>query len=115
MNNVLQKVGGAIKTAVVDTVKGIGWFLGFTRKAEKVLAVIITDQAEAHGVLSTLAAKGARVVADGALDIAGKGLNLTSDAQTVADVNDFFQYFNGTFVPLIEKLYGQLDTAVVTE
>jgi hypothetical protein len=41
-------------------------------------------------------------------DVAANGLNLASDLKTVVDVQTFFVYISGTFLPAVEQAYSDI-------
>jgi hypothetical protein len=43
-----------------------------------------------------------------ATDAAENGISLADDAKTLAAAEAFFEYFRSTFMPIVEKLYGEL-------
>lgn len=47
-------------------------------------------------------------IADGAIAVAAKGIDLPADLAEVHDIESFFTYFKGTFLPLIEAEYKEL-------
>jgi hypothetical protein len=87
--------------------------LTWTEKATAVLETAITDQPELKTTLTTLVTKVEAIGADLVVDATGKGVNLVSDAKTIADVTAFLTWAKGTLVPTIEAIYGQI-TADVT-
>lgn len=86
--------------------------LSWTEKAAAVLGTVITEQPTLKATFTDLVSKAETIGADIAVDAAGKGLNLASDAKTLADVEDFFKWFTATVVPLIESVYGELKTDI---
>jgi hypothetical protein len=88
--------------------------LTFTDKAASVLATAIKDQPELKTALTTLVTKAEAIGADAATDVAGKGLDLVSDAKTLADVEALFGWIMATLVPLVESVYDEVKTDVTT-
>jgi hypothetical protein len=48
------------------------------------------------------------VISDVGLDVAAKGIDLNEDLKTLTDAKAFFAYFGGTFLPLIELVYKEI-------
>lgn len=112
MSNVFTKIGDGIKDVAVDVVHGVEDAVGAAVKIEKVLATALSSEGELKAGIVQVVALGEKVVADGAVDWSAKGLNLISDAQTVADVQALFGYLQSTFFPLVSKVYGEVVTDV---
>jgi hypothetical protein len=106
----LAKVGH-VALGVVDG-KYIADALTWTEKAAAVIATAIADQPELKATLTTLVQKAEAIGADAVSDVAGKGLDLTADAKTVADFEAFLTWIKATLVPQIESIYGQITTDV---
>lgn len=102
---------GKVSLNVIDG-KYIVEALSWTEKASAVLATVIKEQPDLKETLTELVSKAETIGADIVADAAGKGLNLASDAKTLADVEDFFKWFSSTVVPLIESVYGELKTDI---
>lgn len=106
--NPIQEVGHAIEVAAEDVAKAVAYPVKFLVKAEKVIASAIHDQPAIKSAVLDLVKQADTVVTDIGTDVAAKGLNLTSDAKTLADAEAFFTYFRDTFIPLVEQVYGEV-------
>jgi hypothetical protein len=116
MSNTFEKDLAKVGHVALNVVDGhyIADALTYTEKAAAVLATAITDQPELKSTLTTLVTKVEAIGADLVVDATGKGLNLASDAATVAAVEDLLSWSKATLVPLIESIWGQLTTDVKT-
>jgi hypothetical protein len=108
MSNVFTKIGDGIKDVAVDVAHGVEEVFTVAGKVEKVLATALSSEGDLKAGIVQVVALGEKVVADGAVDWSAKGLNLISDAQTVADVQALFSYLQSTFFPLVTKVYGEV-------
>jgi hypothetical protein len=102
---------GKVALNVVDG-KYIDEAITWTEKAASVLATAIKDQPALKTALTTLVTKAEAIGADAVTDAAGKGLDLASDAKTLADVEALFAWIMSTLVPLIESVYAEVETDV---
>jgi hypothetical protein len=110
--NSIEAVGHDIKVAAEDVAKGVAYPLQFLVKAESVIASAIKDQPAVRTAVLDLINKAQVVIADGVGAAADKGMDLASDAKTLADAESFFSYFNSAFIPLVEQIYAEVKTDV---
>jgi hypothetical protein len=103
-----------IATDVGHGLEKVAEFPKFVVKAAAVVGTAIKDQPQVKEVLTTLVSDGEAIIASGALDIAGKGLNLINDAATLALVEAYFAYIKSTVIPMVETIYGQVKADVST-
>jgi hypothetical protein len=101
-------VGTVLKTIGTDIVKGVE----FLPKAEKVISSAIKDQPLVKNAILSLVAQGTKIVEDGSVAAAQKGVNLLADAATLADAEAFFAYFRATFIPIVESVYAEVKADV---
>jgi hypothetical protein len=108
MSNPFVAIGHGLKVAAADTEHVIVEAVEFLPKAERVIASAIKDEPTVKQAVLDLVKNAEQVFADGAVAVAGKGVDLVSDAKVLADAEAFFAYFKTEFCPLIEKLYGEV-------
>lgn len=115
MSNIFSDIGHGVEVAGKDVAKGavevgkaVADVFEFLPKAEAVIASAIKEQPEVKTAVLDLVKQATTVIGDLATDAADKGINLTSDAKTLADAESFFAYFKSTFIPLVEQLYGEI-------
>ena len=108
MSNPLEVVGHDLKVAAIKTEHAVAKAVDFLPHAAALLAAAIKDLPEVRTAVTELVAKAQVVIADSVTDVAGKGLNLAEDAQTIADAEAFFAYFRDSFMPAIEKIYAEI-------
>jgi hypothetical protein len=106
--NVITEVGHGIKTAAVDTAHAVVKVATALPRAAAVLATALKDEPQVKTAVLALIAQGAKIGADGAIDVADKGTNLVEDAATVADCEAFVNYFKQTFIPTVAALYSEV-------
>lgn len=108
MSNVITTIGHDIKVGVEDAGKAIVDAVEFLPKAERVIASAIQNQPAIKSAVLDLVKQATTVIGDVGADVASKGIDLASDARTLADAEAFFQYFRSTFIPLVEQVYGEI-------
>jgi hypothetical protein len=108
MSNPLEAIGHGLKVAGEDVAHVAVEIVEFLPKASAVIANAIKDEPTVKQAVLDLVKNAEQVFADGAIAVAGKGVDLVSDAKVLADAEAFFGYFKTEFVPLIEKLYGEV-------
>lgn len=101
LETVFVDIGKGVKIAASDIVKGVAEL----PKVVKVLCVTLKDEPAVRDAIVGLIAQMKPLVADAAVDIAGKGINLPADIQTIKDFQSLIAYFRGTFLPKIESAY----------
>lgn len=106
--NIITKVGDGIKTAAVDTAHVAVKLADALPHAAAVLATALKDEPAIKTAVLNLIEQGAKIGADGAIDVASKGTNLVEDAATITDAESFLAYFRGTFVPAVAALYSEV-------
>lgn len=112
MGNEFTKIAGDVGHGIEVAVKDVVEIPKFVVKAAAVLGTAIKDQPEVKNVLTTLVSKAEAITASGALDVSQKGLNLISDAATIALVQDFFTYVKTAVVPMVESIYEDVKSDV---
>lgn len=80
-------------------------------KAEHVLAAAIKEQPEVKGAVQELVKLCDTIGADTMIDVAERGLNIVDDLATVKAISELGVFLKDTFVPLIRKVYGELEAA----
>jgi len=101
MPNIATTVIHDVEHALVDVVS-------FLPHVSAVLASAIKNEPSIKTALIQLIKQASVVIADTGLAAAGKGINLTADAKTLADAELFFSYFKDSFIPLIEQVYSDI-------
>ena len=116
MGNVFETIGHDVKVGAEDVGKGVKAGVEFAIihpiefciKAEVVLATAIKDQPELKAAVLSLVSQATNVIGDVSSAVADKGLNLKEDTDTLAAAEAFFLYFKSAFIPLMEKVYGEV-------
>ena len=103
MSNILKTIG-------TDIVRVIEAPFKYAEKVEEILATTIKDEPALKSVVVTLVSKVEGLIADGSLDVATKGLSVTDDAKTLADLQAFGAWFAASFVPVVESVYSEVVT-----
>lgn len=98
-----------------DILHGVEQPFKLIARAERVLATAIKNQPELKDAITTLVSKCEVIGADTMRDIGERGLNLADDLATAQAIAALGEFLKSTFVPLVEKLYGEIKTDVVTE
>ncbi len=103
-----------LKTAAEDVAKVVVYPFTHTAHFIAVLGTAMKDEPAVRTAIEGLVQAAEVVIADGGADVASKGLNLVSDVKTIADAQAFFKYFAGSFLPLVEAAYKELQANVST-
>ena len=106
--NPFPTIGHDLKVAAVDVEHVAVKVVDFLPHAAEVLATAIKDQPEIKSALLKLVQKASGVLASGTVAASDRGIDLAADAATLAAAEDFFAYFKGTFVPLVESVYTEI-------
>jgi uncharacterized Rossmann fold enzyme len=101
MTNFIEKFGE-------DVLKVVEFPFKYTAQVARVLDSAIADSPEIKGAVIELIKEAETVIGDGSASVAQKGINLQSDAATLAAAEAFFLYFKGTFCPLVAKIYAEV-------
>jgi hypothetical protein len=120
MDNPLEAIGHGIKVGVVDAGKGIAKGVDvaivqpieFAVHAEKVIATAVKDQPIVRDAITALIKQATAVVNDFKTDIGDVFIDLKADEQTLKDAEAFFNWFKASFIPAIEKVYGDISADV---
>ena len=80
----------------------------------KVLDTIIKDTPEVKADLTVFVQKANQVLIDTNAVINEHGLVFSDDAKALIQVKDLLTYFSTTLLPVIEKVYGELETDIQT-
>lgn len=112
MSNPIETIGHGLKVAAEHTGKVIAYPFTHTAHFVAVLGTALKEEPTVRSAVEGLVKAAEVVIADGGADIAEKGLNLVDDLKTVADVQAFFKYFTGTFLPVVETAYKDLQADV---
>lgn len=110
--NVFEKIGHGIKVGAEDVVHGVEDVVAFLPKAAKVLGTAIKDDPQVKAQVLELVKQAEAVIADTALAASEKGINLTQDAKALGDAEAFFTWFKSSFIPFVERVYGELKADV---
>jgi hypothetical protein len=120
MDNPLKAIGHGIETGVKDVgkavVKGVDVAIvqpiEFAVKAEKVISTAVKDQPVVRDAVTALVKQATTVIDDFKADVNDGLFNLRQDEKTIQDAEAFFNWFKSTFIPQIEKVYGDLSAEV---
>ena len=101
-----------IETVIKDVVHVVE--LPFTNAAKiaEILDTALTDEPKLKAAIIEVVNLGECVIADGAVDLASKGLNIPSDLETFKDIQVFFGYLKDTFFPLVSTIYAEVKTEI---
>ena len=88
--------------------KGIIWPFEHLAALIGVLNDALKDTPEVKSAVVGLVGMIAAIGKDGALAVAGKGLNLPEDLATVSDAEALFAYTQQTFLPAIEAAFKDI-------
>jgi hypothetical protein len=91
-----------------DIGKGVAYPFVHTAQFVKVLGDALTETPAVKTAVVQIVQAGEKIVADAGVDAVSKGLDLTSDLATVADVQSFFQLFATKFLPVVQAAYKEL-------
>ncbi len=120
MGNPLDAIGHGIKVGVEDVGKGVakGIDVAIVQpiqsvvKAEKVIATALKDQPIVRDAVTALIKQANVVIDDFKTDIGDGFINLKADEQTLKDAEAFFNWFKSSFIPTMEKIYGDISAEV---
>ena len=120
MGNPLETLGHDIKVGAVDIGKDVAKGVDvavvkpieFVVKAEKVIETAVKDQPIVRDAVVALVKQATTVIDDFKTDVSDGLINLSADEQTLKDAEAFFNWFKSTFIPTIEKVYGDVSTDV---
>lgn len=99
----------SIKTIARRALGVVEYPFTHTFKFLALLDECIVDEPPIKLAVENLVKAGMLAISDGTAAVAGKGLNIPADLAEVKDVESFFTYFKGTFLPLVESEYKQLN------
>ena len=105
MSNIATTVIHDVERVLVDVVT-------FLPHAADVLASAVKNEPNVKAALIQLIEQASLVIADTGTAAISKGVNLAADAKTLADADAFFQFFIKSFVPAIEKAYGDIQAGI---
>lgn len=91
-----------------EIAKGIEWPFKHAAKLAALIGDGLKDTPAVKTAIVQLVQKAEGVSPDFAAAITGDGLNIGADLKCLGDVQTFFLYFKGTFLPVIEKAYADL-------
>jgi hypothetical protein len=120
MGNPLEAIGHGIKVGVADVGKGVakGIDVAIVQpiqsavKAEKVIATALKDQPIVRDAVVTLVSQATTVINDFKANVSDGFINLRADEQTLKDAEAFFNWFKSSFIPSMEKVYGDISENV---
>jgi hypothetical protein len=120
MGNPLETLGHDIKVGAVDIGKDVAKGVDvaivqpieFVVKAEKVISTAVKDQPIVRDAVMALVKQATTVIDDFKTDVSDGLINLSADEQTLKDAEAFFNWFKSTFIPTIEKVYGDVSADV---
>jgi hypothetical protein len=112
MSNIMTDIGHDVKVAAVDTAHVAEKIVGAIPKAIAVLTTALKDEPAVKAAVVALVQAGSKVIADGAIAVAAKGVNLPEDIATVVDAESFVQYFAHTFVPAVSACIKEVEADI---
>ena len=120
MGNPLEAIGHGIETGAKDVGKAVAKGVDvaivqpieFAVKAEKVISTAIKDQPVVRDAVMAMVKQASTVIDDFKTDVAEGFINLRADEKTLQDAEAFFNWFKSTFIPQMEKVYGDLSADV---
>ena len=112
MENEVEKivgdVGKGIETGAKDVAKVAEVPFTFAEKAKSVLEQVIKEKPALRGVIEGMVVRAEQIGASIVTDATSSGLDLASDAATMALVQSFFGYFKSTVEPVFLTVYSDL-------
>jgi hypothetical protein len=116
MSNPFEVIGHGIQQGVEDVGKGIVKGVDvvivqpiqFAMHAEKVLSTALKDQPIVRDAVIALVNQATTVINDFKTDVSDGFINLRADEKTLKDAEAFFNWFKSTFIPTVEKVYGDV-------
>jgi hypothetical protein len=90
----------------VDVGKGIAWPFKHVAKIIEYLDTVLKDEPVVKKAVIGLIMQSQTLLADGAAAATGDGLNVKADMSCVSAAETLFGYVKNTFLPAIEKAYG---------
>ena len=108
MSNVFEEIGHGLKVAAVDTEHVIVDVATYLPRVAKAIDDAIVAEPELKAVVTGLIGKFTALGPDVLAAVASKGLDLANDLATVTAVEGIVSYFTGTFLPVAEKLVGEV-------
>ena len=109
MTNVIVK---DLEVAGKDVIKVVVYPFVHTAKVIAILGTALKDEPALKASVTNLVSAAAKIIADGALDVAAKGMNLPEDLATITDMIVFFRYFSSTFIPEVESVIKDVEVDV---
>lgn len=94
----------------VDVGKGIAWPFKHVAKIIEYLDTVLKDEPVVKKAVIGLIMQSQTLLADGAAAATGDGLNVKADMSCVSAAETLFGYVKNTFLPTIEKAYGDFVT-----
>jgi len=113
MNNIAETIAHGIKIGAEDVAHAAEEVVGAIPKVISVLGTALRDEPAVKSAVVDLVKEFGTLTADGALAVAAKGADLTEDAAMVSASVQFLTYFKDTFVPVVEKLFGEVKADIV--
>lgn len=113
--NPIKEVGIGLEKAGVFIGKEVGTVFGIIAKTEKVLVTVIENESDFRTVLSSEITQSLTLASKVNECIVEKGLNLEDDLALLTEIKAYFMGITSTFIPEVEKIYGQIvsDTTTV--
>jgi hypothetical protein len=90
----------------VDLGKGVAWPFKHVAKIIEYLDTALKDEPAVKTAVIGLVMQSQTLLADGAAAATGDGLNVSADMGCVSAAETLFGYVKNTFLPAIEKAYG---------
>ena len=120
MGNPLEAIGHGIEAGAKDMGKavvkgvdvGIVQPIEFAVHAEKVIATAVKDQPVVRDAVTALVKQATTVINDFKTDVGEGFIDLRADEQTLKDAEAFFNWFKSSFIPAIERVYGDIASDV---
>ncbi len=120
MSNPLEAIGHGIATGIKDVgkvvVKGVDVAvvqpIGFGVKAEHVIATAIKDQPVVRDAVVLLVRQATTVISDFKTNVADGLIDLKADEKTLKDAEAFFNWFKSSFLPSMERVYGDISPEI---
>lgn len=94
--------------AIVDVGKVVAWPFEHGAQLIKTVEDGLKDEPAVKTAVVGLISEVGAVTADGAIVVAGKGLDIAADAAELVAMKALFTYVTGTFLPAVKAAYTDL-------
>lgn len=110
----MVNVAVAIEHGIEKVGEDIADVITGAEKVEKVIATLIENESAFKTVLISEVSQMVSLASQVAKVVSEKGLAFSDDETLMSSIQTFFAGIKTTFIPEVEKIYGEISTDVIT-